>query len=155
MKIFIWMAVHDIIQCGVQLKKKKWSGPAKCFDCDKHETSDHILIQCPLDVFLWSFLRDCLGWPVSPTSCSSLFLEIMESCRGKKQMITLFLCAGALWSIWKARNDVVFNKKLMTLPVALIYKTPMLTWRPLLMPKLKPMADEMMNKISVNAVIVM
>jgi len=25
-KIFIWMATHDRIQCAVQLKKKKWSG---------------------------------------------------------------------------------------------------------------------------------
>jgi hypothetical protein len=46
-KIFIWMAVHDIIQCGVQLKKKKWSGSDKCLVCDKLETSDHILFQCP------------------------------------------------------------------------------------------------------------
>lgn len=25
-KIFVWMAVHDRIQCGVQLKKKRWTG---------------------------------------------------------------------------------------------------------------------------------
>jgi hypothetical protein len=69
-KIFFWMAIHDRIQCGVQLKKKKWSGPEKCFVYDKHETSDHILFQCPLAILLWSFLRECLGWAVSPTSCS-------------------------------------------------------------------------------------
>jgi hypothetical protein len=48
-------------------------------------------------------------------------------------------------------NDVVFNK-IMSSPVALLYKTLMLTktWRPLLKPKLIPMADEMMNKILAN-----
>lgn len=120
-KIFVWMAVHDRIQCGVQLKQKKWSGPEKCFVCDKQESTDHILFQCPLAVFLWSFLWECLGWPVFPTSCSFLFLEILENCRGKKQKITLFLCAGALWSIWKSRNEVVFNKKVFSSPVALVY----------------------------------
>ena len=42
-KIFLWMAIHDRIQCGVQLKKKKWSRPEECFSCDRLETSDHIL----------------------------------------------------------------------------------------------------------------
>jgi hypothetical protein len=46
-KIFIWMAAHDRIQSGVQLKKKKWSGPKKCAACDELETTDHILFQCP------------------------------------------------------------------------------------------------------------
>jgi len=48
---------------------------------------------------------------------------------------------------------VVFNKKVLSSPVALVYKTLMLTktWRPLLKPKLKPMAEEMINLISDNA----
>jgi hypothetical protein len=66
-KIFIWMAAHDIIQSGVQLKKKKWSGPEKCAACDKLETTDHILFQCPIAVYLWTFLRVSLGWQNSPT----------------------------------------------------------------------------------------
>ena len=46
-KIFMWMAVHDRIQCSVQLKKKQWSGPEECFACGNLETSNHILFQCP------------------------------------------------------------------------------------------------------------
>ena len=51
-KIFIWMASHDRIQLGVQLKKKQWSGPEKCAACDVLETTDHILFQCPIAVYL-------------------------------------------------------------------------------------------------------
>jgi len=36
-KIFMWMAAHNRIQSGVQLKKKKWSGPEKCAACDELE----------------------------------------------------------------------------------------------------------------------
>jgi hypothetical protein len=148
-KIFLWMATHDRIQCAVQLKKKKWSGQEECFMCGKLETSDHILFQCPIAVFLWSFMRNCLGWATSPTSCDSLFREIVERCRGKKQGVTLFICAGALWSIWKARNDVVFNKRMLSTPEALIHKTIMMlkTWSPLLKPKKKPLADEMIHSV--------
>lgn len=104
------MVAHDRIQCGVQLKKKRWSGPEDCFVCDKPESTDHIIFQCPMAMFLWAFLRDSLGWPSSPTSVSSLFLEIIDRGGGAKQ--TQFLCAGVMWSVWKARiNDVVFNKK--------------------------------------------
>ena len=69
----------------------------------------------------------------------------------------MFLCAGALWTIWKARNDVVFNKKTMTSPVAIIYKTLMVvkSWRPLLKPNLKPVANDMINLVASNATVAM
>ena len=69
----------------------------------------------------------------------------------------MFLCAGVLWTIWKARNDVVFNKKTMTSPVAIIYKTLMVvkSWRPLLKPNLKPVANEMINLVASNAIVAM
>lgn len=96
-----------------------------------------------------------MGWAISPTSCSSLFAEILEKCRGKKQAVTLFICAGALWSIWKAHNDVVFEKKVMASPMALVYKSLLLvkSWRPLLKPKMKPMAEDMLCLLSTNAAV--
>jgi hypothetical protein len=125
----MWMACHDRIQCGL-LKKKQWSGTEECFSCGKLESSYHILFQCPIVVFLWSFMKDYLGWETSPFSWDSFFQGVVDRCRGVKQGLTLSLCAGAQWSIWKARNDVVFNKKTLSSPVVLIYKTIMLvkTW---------------------------
>jgi hypothetical protein len=98
-KIFMWMAMHDRIQSKVQLKKKKWSGPLEYLVCGKVETADHILFQCPVAVFLWSFLRDTLGWSKSPTSCADFLCEIVRDGRGINKKINLFLCAGALWTI--------------------------------------------------------
>lgn len=152
-KIFIWMAAHDRIQSAVQLKKKKWLGPTECSICDNIETSDHILFQCPIAVFLWSFLRNTFGWPKSPTSCEEFLLEFVDNRRGKIQKVLLFICAGALWTLWKTRNDLVFNKKVISTPMVVVYKTLMLikTWRPLVKPKLSDMTNEMINLISTNA----
>ena len=69
----------------------------------------------------------------------------MEHRRGKRREVTLFICAGAMWTIFKARNDVVFNKKMLSSLVTLVYRMISLvkTWTPLLKPTLKPLAEEM------------
>ena len=71
----------------------------------------------------------------------------------KKRHVTLFLCAEAMWTVWKTRNDAVFNNKVQTSPAAIIYKMLMLvkTWCPLLKPKLRPMEDDMFNLLSAGA----
>jgi len=83
-KKFLWMAAQDRIQSSVQLKKKQWSGPEKYAVCDQLESTYHILFQCPVAVYLWSFLRDSFGWLKSPTSCVEFFSEVLEAVRGKK-----------------------------------------------------------------------
>jgi hypothetical protein len=78
------MAAHDRIQSSGQLKKKQWSGPEKCAVCDQLKTTDHILFQCPIAIYLWSSLTNSLGWLRSPTSCVEFFPELLEAVRGKK-----------------------------------------------------------------------
>jgi len=152
-KIFIWMLAHDRIQSAVQLKKKKWSRSETCSTCDKIETSDHIIFQCPIVVFLLSFLRYTFGWSKSPTSYEEFLLEFVDNRRRKIQKVLLFICAGAMWTIWKTCNDLVFNKKVISTPMVVVYKTVMLikTWRPLMMPKFSAMTDDKINLMSVNA----
>ena len=52
---------------------------------------------------------------------------------------------------------MVFDKKTMTSPVAIIYKTLMVvkSRRPLLKPKLKPVANDMINIVASNATMAM
>lgn len=71
----------------------------------------------------------------------------------EKQEVTLFICARALCTIWKARDDVVFNKKMLSSLVALIYRmiTLVKTWSSLLKPKLKPLVEENIQLVSANA----
>jgi hypothetical protein len=77
----------------------------------------------------------------------------VDNCKGAKRKMTLFICAGALWTIWKTRNDMAINKKVLTSPKVIIFKTLMLikSWRPLLKTKLEPVAEEMINLLSANA----
>jgi len=136
------------------MKEKQWLGPEKCAGCDQLKTTYHILFQCPIAVYLWPFLRNSLGWLRSPTSCVEFFSELLEAVRGKKkQKVTLFICVGAMSTIWKTRNDVVFNEKLLSSPQAIIFKTLILikSWSPLVKPKLKLVADEMISLLSTNA----
>lgn len=82
------------------MKKKQWIGPKEwCATCDKLETSDHILFQYSIVVFLWSFLRSMPGWQKSPTNYANFLVELVDEYQGRKQKVTLFIYAKALWTV--------------------------------------------------------
>lgn len=42
-KIFLWLAMQNRLQTGVNLKGRKWKGSHMCMICNAPETTDHIL----------------------------------------------------------------------------------------------------------------
>jgi len=99
------------IQYGVQLSKKKWSGSPNCKSCGSLNLISH-----PLSVphcILRMNLHCVLGWPQSPSSFVTLLVDVLGSLKGVQRSVTFFVCAGALWTLWKTRNDVVFNGRVV------------------------------------------
>ena len=122
-QIFIWMVYHDRIQAAVQLKKRNWAGPVVCKLCGELETADHILFQCPIALFLWVFLKQTFGWAVAPRSFGELLENLLLNRKGRVRHLYLFLCAGAMWTLWKSRNDLVFNAMIVPTLVVVVHKT--------------------------------
>ena len=144
-KFFLWMAFNDRIQAAVQLKKKKWSGPEECKLCGEREAVDHILFLCPVATFVWTLIKEICGLYCAPTSCGELADSLLHLRVLKFGSIFLFLCAGALWAIWKARNALVFEDKLMKNPTELIHKTRahLLNWKTLLRQRDRASLDDL------------
>jgi hypothetical protein len=68
-----------------------------------------------------------------------LFVEVIGQCRGKKKSGLMLLSEGAMWTLWKSRNNAFFNNKILVSLATVIHKTLMMlkTWRPLLKPEAK------------------
>ena len=148
-KFFLWMAFNDRIQSAVQLKKRKWAGPEEWKLCGARETVDHILFECPVATVVWILIKDVCGLLRASTNCTDLVEILTHRKVTRFGSLFLFLCAGALWAIWKTRNDWVFEDKLLQNPVELIYKTRalLLSWKMLLRQKDWTKLDELLGAL--------
>jgi hypothetical protein len=114
------------------------------------ESTDHVLFNCPLAVFLWFFVRDRLGWSSVPDSCKSLAAVVGKySSKGKICTRKLFISAGVMWTLWKTRNAWVFEDKMVASPGDIAYKlVALLTfWKPMLQ-KVIAEVEGMINNLS-------
>ena len=62
------------------------------------------------------------------------------------------MCEGALWTLWKTQNDLVFNAKLVPTPVVVIHKTIALLsqWKILLKKKEQAKMELMIGEMSAS-----
>ena len=78
---------------------------------------------CPIAIFLWVFLKEMLNMETIPSSVVELSEHVLANKKGKFRSILLFIFAGAMRALWKTRNDLVFEDKVITSPTAINHKT--------------------------------
>jgi hypothetical protein len=121
-KIFLWMLWHDRVLTGEQLKIRKGKGSEKCKYCGKIETRNHLFFNCNIAQILWVWVRISMRWTERPISIQDYEDKMRVGLGHKDIFIAFFLLAGVSWSLWKTRNDWVFNYHLIKTPKAIAYK---------------------------------
>ncbi|KAK1609017.1 hypothetical protein QYE76_032690 [Lolium multiflorum] len=101
-KIFAYLLDIDRLSTRVNLFHKGCASSSACAACGAPETGRHLFFDCPRAVELWAALE--VPIPIGGFSIWDL--------QGPSQTSTgtwQFGLATVLWSIWKSRNDLVFN----------------------------------------------
>uniref|UniRef100_J3L365 Reverse transcriptase domain-containing protein n=1 Tax=Oryza brachyantha TaxID=4533 RepID=J3L365_ORYBR len=104
-RFFTWLLSKDRLPTRNNLIVNKIVDSASCPICDSTwEDGDHLFLQCPFAVALWS----ALGF--APTTSSVRELHSISKPSGliAREFKTFFILC--FWRIWTHRNDVVFNK---------------------------------------------
>uniref|UniRef100_A0A0E0F153 GYF domain-containing protein n=1 Tax=Oryza meridionalis TaxID=40149 RepID=A0A0E0F153_9ORYZ len=115
-RYFLWLVALDRCWTGDRLRRRGLPHPDHCVLCDQCEESiDHLLVACPKSRQLWWMALRAIGqpscMPMNETSfhrwfCVSRKALSKSSQRGFDTIITL-----VAWSIWKERNNRVFNQQ--------------------------------------------
>ena len=122
---FIWKIIHNRIKCGKFFRFiPNWQEKEFC-KCGKSETIEHILIKCKKSgqESLWKKVKETweklteMEWkqPTLETIMGIGSIKIRNKKDIEKSMkisdIYRKLITTAIWTIWKNRNDRVFNDK--------------------------------------------
>ena len=111
---FAWEAAWGRVLTHDQIQKRGSHLANRCFLCKRNEeTIDHLLLHCAITRVLWELLCSLFGicW-VHPCSIQQALEVLRGPFVGKKRKDVwraMPLCL--FWTIWKARNKIVFEDK--------------------------------------------
>lgn len=111
-KVFAWLILMDKLSTGELLKRKNMELPDyTCVLCNSstEETILHLLITCP-------FASTCWNWIGLQIHDQANLFQNLELFRRQLQVpffmeILIIMC----WTIWQARNGVIFDDKMPTI----------------------------------------
>jgi exonuclease III len=136
-RIFLWMLWHDRVLTGEQMRIRKSTKSEKCKYCGKLETRNHLFFNCNISKMIWVWVRVSMRWTERPTSMQSFEDKLGAGLGQNNKFALLFILASVGWSLWKTRNDWIFNHHLIKSPKAIAYKVLgfLSQWKKMLKPK--------------------
>jgi hypothetical protein len=78
-----------------------------------YSTAVHLFLHCDTAAKVWYEIMFWLGAVIIvPSNIASAFACLVEHGKGKKEKVCLSLIWNSyMWSMWKFRNDCIFNNK--------------------------------------------
>jgi hypothetical protein len=113
---FSWQLLLDRIPTRENLWKRRiiQQQNITCVMCGTAmESTTHLFLHCPKAATVWYEILNWLGvTSMVPHNLTASFLMLAEYGKGKRVKICLSLILNSyVWSIWKFRNDCIFNNK--------------------------------------------
>jgi len=114
-RFFMWLVAHKRCWTADRLARRGLPHPAKCLLCDQEqENIDHLLVGCVFARQFWFALLQRFGLSsLTPQPEDSAWEDWWEKAEAAttgdvRKGLNSIIILGA-WSIWKHRNDCVFN----------------------------------------------
>lgn len=118
-KIFMWLINQNAILTKDNLSRIKWQGDVRCKFFEANESIPHLFFECSTARYVRSMVAMVVGAPCRPVSFNQFWIWVNIYLKGGKKYFMVGL--GAIcWAIWKARNDICFDKKLIRSPTEII-----------------------------------
>ena len=112
-----------MINCALltkdNLTKRKWTGDPKYQFCHHNETINHLFFTCSVAKVVWGVIARIIGATNIPTSISQCW-EWCEFWIPEGSKFHMWGISAICWAIWKARNRVCFDRKLIKNPIEII-----------------------------------
>ena len=111
---FLWVAMHEKISTIDNLQRRRWKFANRCYLCKSEaETTNHLLIHCPIASYIWSFFFCNLGLTFTLPATFKGLIESWSTVGllGRRLEIAKVLPAAVAWTLWLERNQRAFEDK--------------------------------------------
>ena len=114
-KFFMWLVAHNRCWTADRLAKRGLPHPDQCLLCDQEEEDiQHLLVGCVFSRDFWFSLLSRFGFAAlapqpSDQSFDNWWRKVDSAASGDFRLGLNSLVILGAWSIWRHRNDCVFN----------------------------------------------
>ncbi|OVA19136.1 Reverse transcriptase zinc-binding domain [Macleaya cordata] len=116
-QMFVWRLFTGAIATNEALAMRLPNIDPSCSLCHSHmESTDHLFLSCEVSKRIW--FGSPIGLHYQSSATTPILLDLFVHWLEAKEDADIFkLACNIIWQIWKARNQVIFEKKVVNIQV--------------------------------------
>jgi hypothetical protein len=104
--MFLWFLINNRVLTRDNLAKRKKVEDESCLFCSEKETCQHLFFDCAIASHCWSLFSEILSIPMG----NNIFNVGKYWLSSKRYVVVNMVTSAVIWSIWKLRNELCFQK---------------------------------------------